>query len=148
MFLSVFAKVMRIALKLRTFRDRCAGKMAGNSTHQSRWNHPVSLGALGRERKPESGSFLRWVPKMPLPERDMLLCMNWFSICCRSLMDNGTLFFSGLSRIRDLKFSGVHWKQIYLHFQLVHRSSIGPLHSPFLLIFTAFCYGAIFTSSD
>lgn len=89
---------------LSTFRDRCSGEMSGNSTHQSRWDHPVFTGCFGEGEKPESGSFLRCGPKMPLPERDMLLCTNWFSICCRSLMGNGTLLISGLSRIRDQKF--------------------------------------------
>lgn len=85
---------------LSTFRDICSEEMPGNSTHQSRWDHPVSLSALGSERN----SFLRCGPKMPLPEQDMLLCTSWFSICCRSLMGNGTLFFSGLTRKGDQKF--------------------------------------------
>lgn len=46
--------------------------------HSSEWvGHPVSLGALGRERKPDSSSFLRCGPKMPLPEQDMLLFTSW-----------------------------------------------------------------------
>lgn len=68
MFLSASGKVKLPCKPLSTFRERCSGEMPGNSTNQSRWGHPLSLGALGRERKPDNGFFLGCGPKMPLPE--------------------------------------------------------------------------------
>lgn len=49
--------------------ERFSGEMPENSTHQSRWSHPISLSALGKEGKPETSSFPRHGPKMSLPTR-------------------------------------------------------------------------------
>lgn len=89
---------------------RTSGEMLENSTHRSKCRHPISLGALGREGKPEGGSF----PRCCCQHKAQSCAWAGFQPGSRSLLDHEILFYNSFNRRKDQKVSGVHWKFICL----------------------------------